>query len=103
MKPPPSSSLSSTSTMSLIRRRLDVGPVGTHGTCTQVRLRCSDLSSDMKSHTAKTWCSMNVTIAACESSREYISCEMTPERVSATAALSRLIPGWVWSHSYRDM
>jgi hypothetical protein len=52
MKPPSSSSLSSTSTMSLISRRLVVGPVGTHGTSTQVRLRCNDLSRDMKSQTA---------------------------------------------------
>ena len=50
--------------MSLISRRLPVGPVGTHGTSTQVRLRCSDFSRDMKSHTAKTWCSMKVTIAS---------------------------------------
>jgi hypothetical protein len=64
MSPPRSSSLSSTSTMSLMRRRLPGGPVGTQGTRTQVRFRCSDFSSDMKSHTAKTWCSMNVTIAA---------------------------------------
>src|SRR5689334_837675 len=103
MNPPASSSLSSTRTISLISRRLEVGPVGTHGTSTQVRLRCNDLSSDMKSHTAKTWCSMKVTMASCESRRAYISWVVTVERVLATAALSRLIPAWSWFHSYRDM
>lgn len=64
INPPPSSSLSSTSTMSLISRRLPVGPVGTHGTWTQVRWRCRDFSSDMKSQTANTWCSMKVSTAS---------------------------------------
>ncbi len=49
--------------MSLMSRRLPVGPDGTHGISTQVRLRCNVLSSDMKSHTAKTWCSRKVTMA----------------------------------------
>ena len=64
MKPPPSSSLSSTMTMSLMSRRLPVGPVGIHGTVTQVSCRCNDFSRDMKSQTAKTWCSMKVTSAS---------------------------------------
>ena len=46
--------------MSLISRRLPVGPLGIQGTSTQVRLRCNDFSSDMKSHTAKTWCFMKM-------------------------------------------
>ncbi len=54
VKPPFSSSLSSTSTMSLMRRRLTSDPRGTQGTSTQVSSRCSDLSRDMKSHTANT-------------------------------------------------
>jgi hypothetical protein len=61
--PPRRSSLSSASTISLMRRRLPVAPMGTHGTVTQVRQRWRDFNSDMKSQTAKTWCSMNVTIA----------------------------------------
>jgi hypothetical protein len=64
MKPSPSSSLSSTRTMSLMSRRLPVAADGSHGTSTQVSRRCRDLSRDMKSHTANTWCSMNVTTAS---------------------------------------
>ncbi len=47
-----------------MRRRLPVRADGTHGTSTQVSRRWRDLSSDMKSHTANTWCSMNVTTAS---------------------------------------
>src|SRR6202034_3751821 len=71
MKPFPSSSLSSTSTMSLMSLRLLVGPDGTQGTWTQVRLRCSVFSNDMKSHTANAWYSMNVTTAPMVSSWWY--------------------------------
>ena len=53
--------------MSLISRRLLRCSVGIHGTVTQVSSRCSDFSRDMKSQTAKTWCSMKVTSASCVS------------------------------------
>ena len=44
---------------------LTVAPAGgSQGTSLQQRCRCKALSRDMKSHTAKTWCSMNRRSAA---------------------------------------
>ena len=80
--------------MSLIRRRLPVGPDGTHGTSTQVSLRCNDLSSDMKSHTAKTWCSMKVTIASVVVRLGVERVRRDLSRASSTAFSSRSMPGW---------
>ena len=85
--------------MSLIRRRLPVGPVGTHGTSTQVRLRCSDFSSDMKSHTANTWCSRKVRIAGPLSSAAYSGCSMTARLASLICSSRRSIPGCRWPQS----
>ena len=76
-------------------RRLPVGPDGTQGSSTQVSVRCSDLSSDMKSHTAKTWCSMNVTTASCVRSAAYSGCPTTCSRAGVMSAFSFSIPGWV--------
>ena len=82
--------------MSLMSRRLPVGPVGTHGSSTQVSWRCSDLSSDMKSHTANTWCSMNVVIASWVSSARVDRVRDHPVAGRRDAsALSFSIPGWV--------
>lgn len=44
--------------------RLTSEPRGTQGTSTQVRSRWSDLSRDMKSQTANTWCAMNVAMSS---------------------------------------
>src|SRR6266478_10157319 len=87
--------------MSLIRRRLSVGPVGTHGTATHVRLRWRDFSNDMKSHTAKTWCSMNVMIAARVLRLAYSGWVVTCARAELTAARSST-PGWVFPHPSHD-
>ncbi len=43
-----------------LRRRLVAGPSGDQGNVTQVSWRCSAVSRDMKSYTAKEWCSMKV-------------------------------------------
>ena len=70
-----------------------------YGTVTQVRLRCNDFSSDMKSHTANTWWRMNVTIASWLSRLAYNGWDTTTSRASATACSSRSIPGWVLPQS----
>jgi hypothetical protein len=46
------------------RARLTSEPRGPQGTSTQVRSRWSDLSRDMKSQTANTWCAMNVAMSS---------------------------------------
>src|ERR1700751_5345870 len=88
--------------MSLMRRRLPVGPVGTHGTATHVRLRWRDFNNDMKSHTAKTWCSINTTIAARVLRLAYSGWVVTPTRADLTAA-RRSTPGWVLPPPSHDM
>ncbi len=74
--------------MSLISRRLVAGPDGTHGTSTQVRLRCRVFSKDMKSQTANAWCSIKVVMAFMLLSWRYMGWLMTWRRIGATAALS---------------
>jgi hypothetical protein len=91
-----------TITMSLMSLRLPVGPVGIHGTVTHVSSRCNDFSSDMKSQTAKTWCSMKVTMASCVSRPAYSGCCTTRSRAAVTAFSSRSIPGCVCPQSYLD-
>ena len=70
MKPPrPSSSLSSATTISLMKRQPSESAEGNQGTSTQLSRRCSNLSNDMKSQTAKTWFSRK----RCSDLRQSIS------------------------------
>src|ERR1700683_2669492 len=103
MKPSPSSSLSSTRTMSLISLRLPVGPDGTQGTSTHVRPRWRLFSKDMKSHTAKTWYSMNVITASMVLSWRYSGWLITFWRAGSMAYLSFSMAGFISPQSYRDM